>query len=178
MLNILYQLCFSKQPASIYTNDRETDKFHFGIVLAVNDDEIAIQLISPNGDDDGVMILGTPSVFRVETDGQYAEKMKKLYMHNPVSVFDGKIDEANILQSMLLIALKNNAVLSIELLDSGLNDVVGVVDAIEAEQCKIRQIDEYGYEDGFSYVFIRDITKISYLTENEQRILRLWKLSH
>ena len=39
----------------------------------------------------------------------------------------------------------------------------------------VKQIDLYGQEDGFSYISINDITKISYDSEDERIIMRLYE---
>lgn len=178
MLKILFELYSSKKPASIYTDCEETSKFHFGYVLAVNEKEIALQLISPDGEDDGLTVINTENVFRVETDGQYSEKMKKLCSENAIHLYELPINNDDISESVLLSAVKKKQVVSIELLDSGYDDVTGFVESISDGECKIRLIDEYGCEDGYSYISVEDITKISCDTQDEKRIRRLWQLSN
>lgn len=174
MLKILFKLCLAKEFASIYTNYQDMSKFHFGCILAVNDKEIAIKLISPDGEDDGICVMNVENVFRVETDGQYLNKMKKLCSNSVVTLCDLSIDNDNILMSVLSIAATDKQIISIELLDSGYNDIVGMVEKIEDGECMVKQIDEYGNEDGYSYISIKDITKISYCTQDEKRIMRLF----
>ena len=44
---------------------------------------------------------------------------------------------------------------------------------IEDNKCKIQQVDEYGNLDGISYIRIKDITKLSFLTQDEKQIMDL-----
>ncbi len=177
MLKMLSELCLSRKFVSIYTNCEEPSKFYYGTILAVNDKEIAIDMTLPDGGNDGIVAEKVDKVFRIEIGGQYEKKMKKLCSLNPYKPFEGRLDNSNIMESILLLALRLKEIVSIELLDSGYDDIVGFVDVIENGQCKIRQIDEYGYEDGCSYILINDITKISYLSQYEKRILNLWNFN-
>lgn len=179
MLKILYELYSSQKAASIYTNSNKTDKFNFGNIAAINDREIAIHLITPDGEDDGLTVMSVDKVFRIETDGQYSEKMKKLCSasENTVCPSNFPIDNSNITESVLLSASEKNLLVSIELLDSGYNDVIGYIENITDGECMVRQIDEYGYADGYSYVAIKDITIISCHTQDEKRIMKLQQLN-
>lgn len=177
MLKMLSELCLSRTLVSIYTNCEEPSKFYYGTILAVNDKEIAIDMTLPDGGNDGIVAEKVDKVFRIEMGGQYEKKMKKLCSLNLYKPFEGCLDNNNIMESMLLMALQSKEIVSIELLDSGYDDIVGFVDVIENGQYKIKQIDEYGYEDGYSYVLIKDITKISYSSQYEKRVLNLWNFN-
>lgn len=175
MMKILCDLYKSKEVASIYTNDQDTDKFHYGKVLAVNENEIAIQMISPDGNDDGIISLAVECVFRVDIGGQYAQKMEKLYSEDSLPDYTNLVDNDNIFMSLLSSAMKYKQIVSLELINSGYNDIVGVVEEIKDNECIVKVIDEYGNEDGLSYVLFTDITKIAYSTEDEKRMMLLYK---
>lgn len=173
MLKILNELYKSEKVASFYTNRMEINSFHFGLVLAVNEYEIALQLITPDGEYDGITVMDTEKIFRVETDGQYAKKMCKLCDKNaliPVC----KIDDDDILKSVLMLSAETKEIVSCELLNSGYNDVVGFVLSVDDDECKIQIIDDYGFDDGVAHIPIDNITQIAYATQSEQRIKRLY----
>ncbi|MDE6150304.1 MAG: hypothetical protein K2F81_09505 [Ruminococcus sp.] len=177
MLKVLTDLCLSKKTASIYVNNNQPTKFYYGTVLSVSADEIAIDMLLPSGGNDGIVANKVHKVYRVDTDGQYDEKMKKLCTLNTYQPFNGSLDNNNIIQSLLLLALETKKIVSIELLDSGFDDVSGFIEQIEDGQCKIKEIDEYGYEDGYAYVEIKNITQVTYQSEYEKRILNLWNFN-
>ena len=177
MIKELLRLCSDKNKASLYTNFSEPDKFHYGIVLAVNENEIAVQMISPDGDDDGVTVMSVDNVFRVEVGGQYAGKMEKLCSGRTLRAYELPPCDDGVLMSALSYALAEKEVVSIELIGSGYNDIVGIPETIADEECAIRQIDEYGCEDGFSFISVSDITKLSFATDAEKRIMRLWEMN-
>lgn len=177
MLKILNELCESKEMALFYRNYEEPDRFRFGMVLAVNEKEIALQLISSDGEDDGILVGDVEKIFKVETNSQYFEKMIKLCGDAVVSDLCGKIDENNILKSMLEIACETKELISLELVGSGFMDITGFVESVEDDECKIKQVDDYGYFNGYSYVEIKNITELLYASTDEKRVLKLWNLN-
>lgn len=178
MLDILSKICLNKKRCCIYTDYDDMNKFCFGSVLAVNEKEIAIHLISPDGDDDGIVVMNTDDVIRVEVDGKYSEKMEKLCHGNVFNQYNLTDIADSILLSILSLANAQKQIVSVELLDSGYDDVIGFVESLEREVCVIKQIDEYGQEDGYSYISINDITQVSYSTQDEKRIMKLLKLNN
>lgn len=175
MIKELLKLCAEKSKALIYTNTDETDKFRYGTVIAVDDKEIAFHSISPDGDDDGAFVMSADRVFRVEVGGQYTEKMEKLCSGKTLRDYELPECDDGILMSALLYALAEKEVVSIEMVDSGRVDITGILETIDGGECSIRQIDEYGYEDGCAFVSVRDITVLSFATDSEKRIMRLWE---
>ncbi len=177
MLNILFNLCDTKSLASIYTDCNDTDKFHFGKVFAVSEKEIAIQMISPDGEEDGITVMDVEKVIRVEINGQYSAKMEKLCAERTISDYLIKFENNNILKSVLSYAISNKQIVSLELMDSGYNDIVGFAESVTDDEYCIHQIDEYGFEDGLSYISINDVTMIRLLSQDEKRIMRLWQFN-
>lgn len=134
-------------------------------------------MISPDGEDDGITVMSVDDVIRVDTNGQYEEKMQKLCSKNANSFYDLSIEDEEILMAALLFAIKEKQMVSIELLNSGYNNIVGFVSTIDDGECKIEQVDEYGFADGTSYISYNDITRISISTKEEKRIVKLWMLN-
>lgn len=137
--------------------------------------KIAIQLISVDGTDDGIIVINTNNIFKVETGGQYIEKIKKLVSFSKIPDFSDALEDNEIYKSVLKFADDTKEIVSIELNSNGFNDVVGFVEDVSEDVCRINQIDKYGFDDGCSYVKIEDITEISYSRIEEKRLLRLWK---
>ena len=174
MKDLLKEMSETQKMCCIYKNANDMNHFLFGKVLAVNDEEIAIHMISPDGDDDGVNVFSIDEIFRIEVDGEYSKKMEFLLSSNLAS-YNITIENNDIMASYLSYAQANRLILSIELLDSGYDDITGFIEMIKDGMCVIKQVDEYGYDDGISYILLNDITKISFLSEDEKRIMRLWE---
>lgn len=176
MLKVLYELAQSKEYAMFFGNP-ETDKFKFGYVLAVNENEIAIQELSLDGEDDGIVVMDSNRIYKVERNGQYVDKMMKLSSNKKISDWLGRIDENKILESILLKDVLKDKIVSIELLDSGYYAASGFIDKIQKDQCSLKQIDEYGVEDGMAYFLLSDISELEISSQFEKRIQKLYEIN-
>ena len=165
------------QNVSIYTNAEQTSKFTFGSILNVNKQCFAMHMFTPGGQDDGILVKPLDHIYRIEQNGQYSEKMKKL-MGNYTGIQYQIKNNKNLMQTVLLLAKDKNWIVSIELLDSGYDDVVGFVEIVSNDLCEINQIDSYGYYDGVSSIKLCEITQISCNSTDEQLLLKLWKLNN
>lgn len=173
MINLLKSICNRKIPSCIYTDYNNTDKFHFGYVLAVNEQNIAIHMISPDGDDDGIIVMDTEKVIRVDNENLYATKMEKLSSDKNFLSFDIRFEKNDILYSVLCYAFQKKYVVTIELCNSGYNDITGLIENIEDKTVKIKLFDEYGSFDGYSHISVNDISLLSLLSQDEKRLTRL-----
>ena len=173
MIELLRELCESGKKAGIYTNRQEPSKFIYGGVLAVNDDEVAFQLVNPDGEYDGIVVMSSDCVFRIETSGKYSRRMEKLCSEDSFPEFHDKIIESEIMLSMLEIAKVRQTLVSFELCQSGYDDIVGIVKAVDEGKCQISQFTCDGEDDGVSVVSLEDISQVSFEGEDEKRIMRL-----
>ncbi|MCQ4021805.1 MULTISPECIES: hypothetical protein [unclassified Ruminococcus] len=178
IVETLKEMAKSDKRVSIYTDINEPSKFCYGYILCVNYEEVAIYMISPDGFFDGILMKKIYDIIRIEIDGQYHEKMKKLCSLSKMQPFNYSIDPTNIQYSLLEIALQSKQIVSLELVDSGYDDVVGFVESIDNGLCKIKIVDEYGFEDGYCFVMANKITQISYASQDEIRILKLWEINN
>ena len=174
MKNLLMELYEQQKKVSIFDNIKDTSKFKFGQIRCITEEEIAINLISPNGEYDGVLAEKVDRVYKVETDNQYEEKMNKLCSLSKLELGATCNVDSNVFDYLLLLALETKKIVAIELVDSGYDDVVGFVEEINMNCLKVKNIDYYGTEDGYSFISLNDITQISYDSQDEQRLLKLW----
>ena len=160
---------------AVYDNSADISQFKFGKFLCINDSRFAMLLISPNGDYDGIVVNDTEKIFRVASSGRYHEKIRKLMNFSLESVPLPCFDPQCIDMSILMYAKELNRLVSIELYDSGYYDVVGLVENVSESVCQIHTINEYGERDGCSFVNLDSISKISCDSEDERRVMRLFK---
>ncbi len=165
--NILERLYLSQQLALIYTNTEETDKFFAGYVNQIFSNQVIINNISPYGKYDGFCIKMLEDIYRVETESQYAKKIEILSQYYNVNHDAIEMINDNGIVSLLNYAKKYNKIVSIGLLQSEFVDVVGFIEEIDLQQCRIREIDQYGLEDGVCTIKIEDITYMSCDGEEE-----------
>lgn len=156
--------------ASIYADLDNTSRFLFGKVPLLNDDHLIIESYSPNGQDDGFVLLEVKNVYKTEINSKYSQKMMALINHHNCSNHE-KIDikETNhsLVEHLLLFSQLKKYIVSIELLGNGVM-FLGLVDSIQNELCCIKQIDEYGEDDGVTYIDILDISMITCNGEEEK----------
>jgi len=176
MFQVLMNLCEKQKYACIYANLEERTKFIFGQITAVNEDEVAIRMLTPNGEEDGIVAKQVTDIIRLETDCRYAESMIKLSNTIKKQLKMYPLQQEHIFFSLLTFAQKNRRVVSIEILNSGLDDIVGFIEQCSEEICTVLQVDQYGREDGYSFVALSDITQISCDSEEERRTFILWQL--
>ena len=177
MINILKDLIKTQELAEIYPN-RETDVFEVGNIVALNDKTFAFRSFSINGDQIGIVAYSVDNVFQVQTKTKYIEKIKKLCSEEVYSDIDKEIDENNIMESLLKIALNKKEIISGKLKGNNDYNFIGFIESIDGDELKCVMIDEYGYEDGFFYAKISDITELAYMTEKERRYFRLWQINN
>lgn len=176
MISILKNLCKTRELSEYYANG-ETNTFDVGIAVSLNDREFAFQSYTKNGEWDGIIAFMADNVFRVQTQSQYIETVKKLIGDISVSQIANEIDENDIFGSLLRIALNRKEIVSIKLMDNTEIDFSGFVESIDEDDCKIRIIDEYGNDDGFGFARISDITEMSYMCAYDQQRMKLWKIN-
>lgn len=175
MVNKLKEFCDNGKNVSLYLNRGDTTRFVFGRIVFSNDRYVIISMISPAGRYDGYLVKSIDDIVRLEFDDLYSDRMQKLcsamYEEVCFTNFDSQTDDP--IRSFLKKALDENKVISIELIHSNIDDVVGNLVSIQDDLCMVKQIDQYGCEDGYSVFSINNITHISYDSEDEQIIMRL-----
>ena len=174
MIDILKKMCEEQKNICIYSNIDSMQNFIYGKILAVNDEEVAVQMITQDGEDDGVSIFSVDDIFRIAVDGEYSRKMDFL-LSSSIASYIIAVKNNDIMGSYLSYAKEKGLILSIELLDSGYTDITGYIESVDNDLCAIKEVDEYGCYDGISYIALSDITQITFLSEDEKRITRLFE---
>lgn len=161
------------EPVCVYTDS--STKFSFGRVLAFDEDFMALYSITPNGVYDGVSVIPIDDVTKIEAENQYCAKMKAITDEAEYTRFPYTLGSEDVLKQILEISRKDRTVISIEVVHSDYNDAIGIVEGIFDNCVEIAVIDEdCGCKDGRAWVQIEDITHVSYLSDTEQVIQKLF----
>lgn len=171
MKNRLNEIKSMQKKICVYTDHESTTSFIFGELCGIDDDFFAINSITPTGKDDGIVIKLIEDIIKIEFDGQYCDKMAKITEPQKQYSFESN----GILNCALDVAIKNHDIVSIELLKSGLNDVVGFPIKVIDNICEVSLVDEYGYSDGFAVFKIEDVTQMSLISESEMSLTKLFE---
>ena len=161
----------SNKNCSFYTDD-ECDKFIYGKIIALNEDEVAIQMYNTDGTCDGVIVKIVSDFFRIEYDSKYNQKMEKLI---ETDTFEDsvEIDGNAVFDSAIKSAIIKNFIVSIELLHSGNENITGLPLSLENGICTVRQIDDYGCDDGVTSFVFNTATQITINAKYEKLLSSL-----
>lgn len=171
MYSELLKIFKMEKYCSYYTSD-DCDKFFFGKIIALNKDEVAIQLYSTSGGNDGIIVKRLSDIYRIECDSKYNKKMEKLIGSDSIKS-NIVIDSNSIFESAVKVAIENALVISIVLFDCDHVNATGIPLSLDNEICTINQIDDYGQEDGITSFLFDNVTQIEINTEYEQIIKKL-----
>lgn len=162
--------------AAIYTNSEDTDLFLVGKILAVTDELTAISMVSPYGRYDGIRVLRSELIFEIEEESEYLKMLQLLYSDASSSADSNIFTSDSPYLDLLRHALKEQKIISVELLESGSYNAIGFVKEIDDDVVTIQVVDSYGREDGIVHFSVNDITELQYNSEDEQRTNAYWQL--
>lgn len=172
MRNYLDKAKKEKKLVSIYNDMQRADRFGVGYVAALNEEEVLLKSISPNGEYDGYMWLRMEDIFKFGTDGRYEKKILELYSLKAQREEELKIsEEEQILDKLIAYAIAGKRVLEVMFLDEFFS---GYPVEYNGETFVIRKVDEYGQENGMVCIqkSIVDEIHIDTITSRESEILR------
>ena len=173
MLQYITALSADQEPVCLY-DDRETPaKFRFGKIMYANETELLLYEISRYGAFDGLSLLQTANVYRIEKNGQYRERMKILMQSNIFPEVHLDIQNGKIKHSFLRNLAASEKIVSVVL--EGDETVTGMVERVDDTALVMRQIDYYGCEDGQAAIALDTITGITCDSREERALELLWR---
>jgi len=171
MIEIIKEIIEKKEIASIYTDVDETDSFAAGFIQDINDQNILIAHVSQHGIYDGYIVLKTDAIYRIDRNGQYEQKLSKLYMQRKQSHEAIDIKNNDIVFSVLEHAIKTGAFVNIELLDKECSAIQGLI-LKNGDTIVIEQYDDFGNSNGETILNKNDIIEIGCDTDDVILMMR------
>lgn len=157
-------------PVSIYSDNESTERFSFGFIQGVSDDYVLLASISPLGFYDGYVIIKYKDIYRLEKNDKYGEKVYKLYgirkQNHPIV----PLTSDNIILDLIQFSRDKQLVVTIELDNSGYDDLQGIVSEIQGDMVVVMQIDDDGNPDGKTVVCFDRITRAICDSDKEMAI--------
>lgn len=175
MMALLNEFIGKKQVIELYSDPLHTDKFSAGYILAVSSEDVIMAHIAPNGVYDGFMLKKANDIFRVDTLGEYDSTLQKLYTIQSQTHPKFRATSNNLVISFLDFAKSHHYVTTIQLFDSGLDDIQGFVEDVDDNIVIIGKVTIYGEDDGRSSVRIDNISFLTCDSDNEHAISILAK---
>ena len=162
-----------KTMVAIYTNENDGDAFSVGYICDLEQDRALLLNVGIHGEYDGYTALYIDDIFRVECNGKYLDKMKKLISFD----IDEKIivfNQENTLDFLIAKAKNDNKILAIQYnYDSEIKGYVKKSDTV----IHVIEIDEYGYEDGRNIISMNSINKIVFDDVDCRDLEKLFKIN-
>lgn len=167
--DILISSADSNEPISLYTDIEDSEKFSFGFVLGVSDDYVLLGSINPYGFFDGYTLKSCQDIYRIEKNDNYGTRVYRLYQLHNQNHARFKLT-TDFIRDMLDYSLTEHFVVSLEINESGYDDIQGFVDKIVDDIVYINQVDDDGNSDGDTVISIEDISGITCNSEKEAAI--------
>lgn len=169
---ILKESQMSRNKLSVYFSSSESNSFCFGNVVFCNDEYFILSSYTPYGEDDGFILRKVDEITRVEIDSKYNKKMESLIkiMCTEHTSFIANADD--IVGFILKEAKNNHRILSIEFFDSD-ELAIGYIYSLSYPLCEIKQINEYGENDGKLVFDVDNISSIRFESKDELTLEKL-----
>ena len=174
MLQYITALTEAQEPVCLYDNRETPAKFRFGKIMYADDTDLLLYEISRYGTFDGLSLLQTANVYRIEKNGQYQKRMEILMRSNIFPEVRLDIRSGKIKHSFLRHLASSEKIASVGL--EGDETVTGMVERVDDTAFVMRQIDYYGYEDGQATIALDAITEITCDSREEKVLEILWKI--
>lgn len=150
----------------------DPDSFVVGRLWYSDDTWLVMQNISPSGRWNGVALYQMVDLVRVTVQSEYLKRTKKLIRLRKESAPQVVAISGCALTAVLRDAMQQSTFLSFELWQSGGRDVSGIVEDVTDQVVRVRQIDEYGVADGYSFISMEAISRC-YVDDEEAKCLQM-----
>lgn len=157
----LQELTSLKEIVLIYTDDKDTETFSVGYILAHSQNDIIIAYVDSLGNNDGFLGKKLSDIIKLEYKSKYSTKIQKLNKLKNNTIEPILLQNEFLFVDLMIYAYKFKKIVSIELFNSGIDDVIGYVESIEGNSAKIKLINNYGEYDGETIINMKNITLIS-----------------
>lgn len=169
MTDLMEKYMLKGELLSIYGNTRDTSKFSVGFIQSVSQGKVLINSINQKGEYDGYQARLINDIYLIEHGNAYLSALKDLISktkHKKISYMD------DIFHGLLDFAKENHLVVSIQLCESGYDDMIGYVDYFTNDLLGIDVLDENGDADGVAECTISSISIISCDGGDEQSLMK------
>ena len=176
MKRIIEKLKVENKIVSLYNDLSETGSCWTGWICDVDDNHVLLAHISENGFYGGFTLIELDSIFNIEADTKYEQKIHKLYLlkkqKHPLIHLE---QTQTLFDETLEYAFKNNLFISCEFGSYDDYSPTGLIAEISEEFLTLHCYNNYGHEDGFSYFKKEDIKQIYIDSLHEQNTALLYK---
>ena len=168
----------SENPVAIYTNPDAPRSFLAGWVEAISGEHVVLRHLSPEGRYDGYVLKFVDSIFRVDTEGRYIERLSFLFNARngqfPARLMGEHDENTNLIVEILLAAQREEHLVSVEVAADDVEN--GLVKSVEIDTMTLEVFDYYGAVDREATVHLEAISEVRVDSERLQslKLLSNW----
>ena len=156
-------MCSKRDIVEIYTNQSNTSAFDVGIVIGEDKQGLVIMSFLEDGKYDNTQYIEKEYIYLKEYDDSYSRAIYDKINFNDIENHKLYFSQnESIKKQVLEYCLKKGFDVSIELYNSNLVDVYGVIVKIQDEEIIINKKNEEDESDGEAYVLDKAISRISF----------------
>lgn len=178
LTDILSQLKTQQKLVEIYHEYLGNNRFSVAYIVLVSNQHVLYECVSPEGRYDGFVVEPIDSISRINTDTLYTKTIGMLLSSNKInSIYDHQdfhmSDNQNLLNTLVEYSFAQQCCVSVSLLDGNTTEITGVITSVFPSGISMRIFDEYGNDDGLSYIRFSDIFKFTSDGIEEQKLKKL-----
>lgn len=159
--------CFEQNWVASFYCDIQTPESHLtGLIGAYDEDFLIVKHISPDGLYDGFILVRTNDVFRIDLNGLYEDKVRKLYECKNQSHPDCFFED-DLCSSLLDYSQRCNKMVSVEI---GNDTITGLVHGYNSEYIYLTVFDKFGRNNGETVIACDKVISIAVDTSIESNI--------
>lgn len=177
VLSDLKELKMKGVPVSVYSDRYDIECFSFGFITNIDNDFVYINHITPNGEQDGLVLRKIKEIFKIEYGGEYENKLINLYKlkkQEHKSYFDKSLSDG--FNSLIRYIVKNKIIVTIAFGDiDNYSEATGFIERIENEKIYIKEVSFDARILGNLIINKNDILKLNCDTKEESDISLLFE---
>ncbi len=161
MKNLLSKFKQEKTVVSIYNDSADTGSCWTGYIQEVDDDYVLLAHITENGFYGGFCLHAIDGIFNIEQGTRYEKKTLKLYeLRKQTHPFLSLDMGDGLLEAILRYAQNKHVFISIALVEDDSYPPTGLIEEITEDSICLKQFNNNGEENGFSYIKKEDIYQL------------------
>lgn len=176
MFRNINRLIDDKCVVSVFTDRDDKSKCSVGFIMGHDDLGVLLQCIDLNGEDDGLAWRFKNDIYRIDIEGNYETRLKKLFYLKKQKIRKDLIDFSgtDLFNEILKYAMVNKKV--IELLIDNYNRenlIVGLVKSFDENTLTINNLNDNGEDDGLSIVNLDEVINVNIDSKDGRDIMLL-----
>lgn len=158
-----------------YVDKDDPEAFIVARVVHDSNDSLILSILTPRGIWDGFLYLKSIAVADADADETYLNSLLKLSRLKGQTEPRELYTQLGSFGAMLRFSETEQKVVGVECYESGGIDITGIVMNHDDGFVEILQLDEYGREDGYTFIRREAVTRMSILSEKLTDIELLYK---